>query len=185
MAEIKSTLDIIMEKTKGLTMTEEEKETFRKKETEGKVRGLLQRFLDGFIDAERLKDEIGSLGEKRYAVAREALFRECKDRMEPGADNTILLDALENAAGLDIAPIQKIMLDYNQDLEQQKMDRKQVLRENLEGLGISGTAVMPNIHADQEWIRYLFEMKKGLQEKIEKYFISMSLVLTLDHFRSL
>ena len=167
MGEIRSTMDIIMEKAKGLTMTDEEKEAFRKKETEGKVRGLFQRFLDGFIDAERLKDEIGSLGEKRYAVAREALIRECMGRMEPGADNTIFLDALENAAGLDIAPIRKIILDYNQDLEQQKMDRKQVLRENLEGLGISGTAVIPNIHADQEWIRHLSEMNKGFQEKLK------------------
>ena len=167
MGEIKSTLDIIMEKTKNLTMTDEEKEAFQKKETEGKVRGLFQRFLDGFIDAERLKDEIGSLGEKRYAVAREALLRECMDRMEPGADNTILLDALENAAGLDIAPIRKTILDYNRDLEQQKMDRKQVLQKNLMGLGISGTAVIPNIHADQEWIKHLSEMNKGFQKKLK------------------
>ena len=171
MGEIKSTLDIIMEKTKGLTISEEEKEMFRKKETEGKVRGLLQRFLDGFIDAERLKDEIGSLGEKRYAVAKEVLLRECMGRMEPGADNTIFLDALENAAGLDIAPIQKIMLDYNQDLKQQEMDRKQVLQKSLERLGISGSAVIPNINADQEWIRHLSEINKGFQEKIEKVFL--------------
>jgi hypothetical protein len=167
MAEIKSTLDIIMEKTKGLTMSEEEKEAFRKKETEGKVRGLFQRFLDGFIDAERLKDEIGSFGEERYAVAREALIRECMGRMESGLDNAILLDALENAAGLDIAPVRKIKLDYNQDLEQQKMDRKQVMKKNLKGLGISGSAVIPNIHADQEWIRHLSEMNKGFQEKLK------------------
>ncbi len=38
MGEIRSTMDIIMEKAKGLTMTDEEKEAFRKKETEGKVR---------------------------------------------------------------------------------------------------------------------------------------------------
>jgi hypothetical protein len=149
---------------------EEEKEAFRKKETEGKVRGLFQKFLDGFIDAERLKDGIGSLGEERYAVAREVLIRECMGRMEPGADNTILLDALENAAGLDIAPIKKIILDYNQDLEQQKMDRKQVMQKNLKGLGISGSAVIPNIHADQEWIRHLSEMNKGFREKVETLF---------------
>jgi hypothetical protein len=170
MGEIRSTMDIIMEKTKGLTMTEEEKEAFRKKETEGKVRGLFQRFLDGFIDAERLKDEIGSLGEERYAVAREPLLRECMGRMEPGADNTILLDALENAAGLDIAPIEKIILDYNQDLEQQEMDRKQVMQKNLKRLGISGTAVIPNIHADQEWIKDLSEMNKGFRKKVETLF---------------
>ncbi len=167
MGEIRSTMDIIMEKAKGLTMSEEEKEAFRKKETEGKVRGLFQRFLDGFIDAERLKDEIGSLGEERYAVARESFLRECMGRMGPGADNTILLDALENAADLDIAPIKKIILDYNKEFEQQKMDRKQVLQKNLEGLGISGSAVTPNIHADQEWSIHLSEMNKGFQEKLK------------------
>jgi hypothetical protein len=88
-------------------------------------------------------------------------------RMEPGADNTILLDALENAVGLDIAPIRKTILDYNRDLEQQEMDRKQVLQKNLMGLGISGTAVIPNIHADQEWIKHLSEMNKGFQKKLK------------------
>ena len=167
MGEIRSTMAIIMEKAKGLTVTEEEKETFQKKETEGKVRGLLQRFLNGFIDVERLKDELGSLGEKLYAMAREAFIRECMGRMKIGADNTMLLDALENAADLDIAPIQKIILAYKQDLEQQEMDRKQILQKNIKELGISGSAVTPNIHADQEWIRYLSEMNKGFQEKLK------------------
>ena len=171
MGEIKSTLDIIMEKTKGLTATKEEKEEFRKKEAEGKVRGLLQRFLDGFIDSERLKNELGGLDNKHYGMIGEALLRECMGRMEPGADNTKLLDALENALGLDIDPIQKILRDYNQDLEQQRMDRQQVIQKKLEESGISGTAVIPNINADQDWIRYLSEMKKGFQEKIEKTFL--------------
>ena len=47
MGEIKSTMDIIMEKTKGLTMTEEEKAEYKHKELTGKVRGLIQKFLDG------------------------------------------------------------------------------------------------------------------------------------------
>jgi len=171
MGEIKSTLDIIMEKTKGLTVTKEEKETFRKKEAEGKVRGLLQRFLDGFIDLERLKNEIGDFGDKHDGIMGEALLRECMGRMAPGADNTKLLDALENALGLDIAPIQKILQDYNHDLEQQRINRQQVIQKKLEESGISGTAVIPNINADQNWIRYLSEMKKGFQEKIQKTFL--------------
>jgi len=171
MGEIKSTLDIIMEKTKGLTVTKEEKETFRKKEAEGKVRGLLQRFLDGFIDLERLKNEIGDFGDKHDGIVGEALLRECMGRMAPGADNTKLLDALENALGLDIAPIQKILQDYNHDLEQQRINRQQVIQKKLEESGISGTAVIPNINADQNWIRYLSEMKKGFQEKIQKTFL--------------
>jgi hypothetical protein len=171
MGEIKSTLDIIMEKTKGLTVTKEEKERFRKKEVEGKVRGLLQRFLDGFTDSERLKNEIGDPGDKDYGMIGETLLRECMDRMAPGADNTKLFDVLENTLGLDIAPIQKILRTYNRDLEQQRMDRQQVIQKKLEDSGISGTAVIPNINADQDWIQYLSEMKKGFQEKIQKTFL--------------
>ena len=85
-----------------------------------------------------------------------------------GADNTIFLNVLENAVGLDVSPMQKMIMDYNQELERQKMGRQQALQKNLEALGISGSAVIPNIHADKEWIQYLSEMKEGFQEKIEK-----------------
>jgi hypothetical protein len=170
MAEIKSTLDIIMEKTKGLTMTEEEKKVFHKREIEGKVRGLLQKFVDGFIHPEQLKDEISALDEAQYAGARDALLRECVDRIEPGAENGPFLDVLEHTAGMDTTPIQKILMEYDHDIEKKKMYREQVLRENLEGLGFSGTAVIPNIHADQVWMRHLSEMKKGFHEKVEKLF---------------
>ena len=159
MAEIKSTLDIIMEKTKGLTMTEEEKKVFHKREIEGKVRGLLQRFVDGFIHSEQLKDEIKRLDEVQYAVARDALLRECLDRMEPGSDNTPLLDALENAAGLDTDPVQKIMLEYKRDLEQQRIDRTKILKKHLEDRKILGTAVVLNINSDKKWVQYLSEAR--------------------------
>jgi hypothetical protein len=51
------------------------------------------------------------------------------------------------------------------------MDRQQVIQKKLEDSGISGTAVIPNINADQDWIRYLSEMKKGFHEKIQKTFL--------------
>ncbi|UCF82729.1 MAG: hypothetical protein JSV50_16270 [Desulfobacteraceae bacterium] len=170
MGEIKSTLDIIMEKTKGLTMTDEEKNAFQKRETEGKVRGIVQKFLDGLINSKRLKEEIIGLGERQYSLTKEALLRECLDRMEPGADNTPLLDALENAAGLDTDPVQKIMLEYKRDLEQQRIDRTKILKKHLEDRKILGTAVVPNINSDKKWVQYLAEAKRGFKAKVEKLF---------------
>ena len=96
MGEIKSTLDIIMEKTKGLTMTDEEKKAFQKKEIEGKARGLLQKFLDSYIDLKGLKKEIAGLDEKRQIMIKEALRREGLARVKLDADNTKLFDLLEN-----------------------------------------------------------------------------------------
>ncbi|HUU81562.1 MAG TPA: hypothetical protein VMW90_08945 [Acidobacteriota bacterium] len=60
MREIKSTLEIIMEKAKGLTISADEKEAFQKSETEKKVRRLLQRFIDGLIDLKTVQIRSGN-----------------------------------------------------------------------------------------------------------------------------
>jgi len=166
MAEIKSTLDIIMEKTKDLTISDEEKKEFQKKETEGKVRGFLQKFLDGLIDLDRLKMEVANLGEKRQPIAREALIHECLGRIELEADNKPLLDVLENAAGLETGSIRKVLSKYSQDLEEARRNQEKVLMRRLEETGISGTAVIPNIQADREWIQYVSELKKRVREEM-------------------
>jgi len=49
MGEIRSTMDIIMEKAKNLTMSEEEKAEFNRKALQLKVKGLVQKFLDDLI----------------------------------------------------------------------------------------------------------------------------------------
>ena len=70
MGEIRSTLDIIMEKTKGLSMSEEEKKAFKKQETAGKIRGLIQKYLDGTVAMDKLKVEIAALAEKNQDMVK-------------------------------------------------------------------------------------------------------------------
>jgi hypothetical protein len=122
------------------------------------------------MDSNRLKEELNGLGEKHYTMAKEALLRECVDRMEPGADNSPILDALENAARLDISPVKKILLEYHQDFEQQKGEQEEMLLKRLEEKSISGTAVIPNIYSDKGWIQYLSEAKRGFRAKIQDLF---------------
>ncbi len=81
MGEIRSTLDIIMEKAKRVEVTEEDKAAFMRREVEGKIRGSLQKALDGFIDAQGLQSEIEVLGADRHEIAVAALRRECLERM--------------------------------------------------------------------------------------------------------
>ena len=64
MAEIKSTLDIIMEKAKKFSVTEEEKKGFRRQELEGKIKGLVQKALDGVLDYGRFQTEVVALQAK-------------------------------------------------------------------------------------------------------------------------
>ena len=64
MGEIKSTLDIIMEKAKKFSLTEEEKKGFKRQELEGKIKGLVQKALDGVLDSERFQLEVVALRTK-------------------------------------------------------------------------------------------------------------------------
>ena len=167
MAEIKSTLDIIMEKTKDLTMTEGEKEAIRKTEIEGKVRGLLRKFIDGLIKPERIRKEIASLGPEQQLMANEALTKECLGRMEPGGGNEKFLEALEYVTGADTKPLRQILSEFQEKKEKERRAREGVIRERLHQAGISGTAVIPNISADSEWTRYLSEIRGELKEKLD------------------
>ncbi|MFH1480796.1 MAG: hypothetical protein ABIG67_05985, partial [Pseudomonadota bacterium] len=113
MGEIKSTLDIIMEKAKGFTVTEEEKKAFREKEIEGEVHGIFQKYLDGFMDIEKLKEEIQRFGESRQRMVIEALKKACMDRINQRSDNAPLLEVLDRLLGIDIQPIVKILAEMN------------------------------------------------------------------------
>jgi len=167
MAEIRSTLDIIMEKTKNLTLTEEEKKAFRKKEIEGKVKGLMLKFIDGLMDLNNLKMEISAIDEKNLEMAMEVVKKETLDRIDPEADNRRLLEILEQVAGIDTTPFERLLSDFNKDLDREKGIHEQRLMKQIQEKGISGSAVLPNIHAHQEWIQFVLDTKEKFRENMQ------------------
>ena len=89
MAEIKSTLDLIMEKTAGLTMSREEKEAAAAEEREKRARGLALRLLEGALRPRDLEAEIsGAAGEDRggfLGLVGADLIQEADLGGEPGS----------------------------------------------------------------------------------------------------
>jgi hypothetical protein len=166
MGEIRSTLDIIMEKAKGVQVTDEDKAAFMRREVEGKIRGILQRHLDGVIHAERVQSEMEALGADRHEIAVAALRRECLERLVLDGDNRGLLDILSRVAGFDIKPVEKLILRYREDLEAKRVDREAVLREQLKSRGISGSAVVPNLKANPEWINGSVETRDRFHQEL-------------------
>jgi len=168
MAEIKSTLDIIMEKTKGLTMTDEEKRELKRKEMAGKFKGLVQKFLDNIIDLDRLKVEAAALGEGHEDMFRRVSIQETMGRIGPEGDNEPVLKILESTTGMDTGPIRKFMTDFERKLAKEKGVHEKGLRERLKKKGVSGSAVIPNLSADSQWRDYISKQKDEFRSKIEK-----------------
>jgi len=166
MGEIKSTLEIIMEKTKGMTMSEEEEKEFKLREIRGKAGGLIQKFIDGVIDLERYKMEIASLGEGQHEMIPQAIMDESIPRIRPGGDNTYILRLFEVTDGMDAAPIRTLLADFEKMFENKRTEVERDMVKKLHAKGVSGSAVIPNPDSDSEWINYLSEKGSELKERL-------------------
>jgi hypothetical protein len=150
MAEIKSTLDIIMEKTRGMTMTEEEKAALRDKELAEKSQGLLQKYLDGAISMGKFKEEWCDLA-KEQGNAQTILMAICMESIDPEADNGPLLAVLDQVAGMDTDLVGEALERAMTGLEAKRAEALERIRKTLAETGISGSAILPNLNADSEW----------------------------------
>jgi hypothetical protein len=166
MSEIKSTLELILEKTKGLTATEDEKKAFHREETEKRVRGLVQKCLDGFMGVEEVKQEISGLGKDQQAWARESLVRICAERMDPDADNTLLFKVIEDVAGRDSRGFRQLINAYGSEAAQERRRAEAAFGKELEQRGIRGSAVIPNANADARWMQWLKSRKEKFQRDL-------------------
>ncbi len=167
MAEIKSTLELIMEKTKNLTFTEEEKRDLQIKEVRGKVKGFLMKFMDGVLDLEKLNNGIFSLKEKDPETVKDIVIRECLDRINLQSDNSMPFDVLEHVASVDINPFKRLFSDSLNELDNAKKLQEQRLQNQIQERGISGSAVLPNLDADPEWAYFLNNAELKFQEEIK------------------
>ena len=166
MGEIKSTLDIIMEKTRGMTMSDEEKREMKQKEVSDRIRGLTQKFLDGIITYENLKKEISPENGDEKEMTLKAVTGILFPKLIPAEDNYPIIQILGIFNEIDIKTIEKIITESERKIENEKSIYNSKLKKKIEEKGISGTAVIPNLNADREWIQKVENIKKGFSKKL-------------------
>lgn len=151
MAEIKSTLDLIMERTKNLTLTEEEKKALHAQELRGKIRGWVQKCLDGTLDRARLQAEMEREGAGDPEL-RSGLLQELRERIDPGGENEILFQLLGEVLHRDTAPLREILERFRGELAERVREKTAGIKDELEEeRKISGSAVVPNLDGDPRW----------------------------------
>ncbi len=147
MAEIKSTLDLIMERTKNLTLTEDEKKVLHRDEQVSRVKGWVQRYEDRVLRTAEIRKELN-------AELKDLLRREIIERLEPGSSNDILYQMLEEVLDINRAPFETVAERFNWIIEGERDRQEAEQLEALAAAGISGSAVVPNPEGDPEWNRF-------------------------------
>jgi len=166
MGEIRSTMDIIMEKTKNLTMSEEEKAQFNRKALQGKVKGLVQKFLDDLISLPSIRLEMESEKKKHPAQAEELLKGELMERLEPDSNNEKVFQLLEEILGIDTNPFKRVITEFQEEVTKERALKVEGLRKKLAEREISGPAVVPNPDLDETWSQFYKESKRACKERL-------------------
>ena len=129
MGEIKSTLDLIMEKTKNLSLTPEEKEEIRRQDWLKKARGWIQKFLDDLIDMDRVKGEL--LNKEPPSGWEKILKKELIDGLEPEADNEKRFQLIKELLGISPKGFIKILEGHHQRLDLERDKRMASIKSQL------------------------------------------------------
>lgn len=166
MAEIKSTLDIIMEKTKALTMTEEEKKTFQRKDWEGKVKGWVQKYFDGIIELDTLRSSFET-EQTKYPELRQILKSELFKHIKLNGDNSELFRLLDEFLGIKSKKLDNLIQSFKSDLDAQRKEKIEKLREELTRRKIYGSSVIPNPRTDGSWETLIQELTERFRKQLQ------------------
>ena len=169
MAEIKSTLDLIMEKTRNLLPSEEEKKALLEKEWAGKIRGLVLRVLDGVMTPKALRSEIASSPAPAGINTGDLLKGELIGKIDPDKDNERIFHLLETLCHEDTAGLKSLIGAYREQVGEKKASLATLALAGLASRGITGDAVLPNVEADEAFRSFLEGERDSFHRKIEAY----------------
>jgi len=152
MAEIKSTLDIVMQKTSHLKLSEQERQKQKLKDIQGNINGLIQKYKDGLLKEEQIKRQWKAIKQRHVLSGDSLLIKESLQQLGLDQENQPLIYLLAEICHIDTRGITAVLETY-QTTQKDALERlRQSAKESLaQERSISGSAVVPNLEHDLEW----------------------------------
>jgi len=172
MAEIKSAIELAMEKTKDLGMDKEERKLFARKDIENKVRVILKRYQEDMIDDHGVKKEMNNIdGDEnlKSRVLGDALI----EGFDVTGDNKKIFAlfhltgcGLDEHLGVELEALQK---SFTREMEKRRMIITARIGDKLKAMGITGSGIEPNIEEWDEWKEALNEVAHAFSERVDEW----------------
>ena len=181
MSEIKSTLDLVMEKTRHLTLSQEEKEAQKRIEVNRRLQGLLQKYQDDFLKKDNLKKELDNLKIAYDLNVDEMLADLLLNSLKLGRDNTVFLELLSEIFGLNLSGLETIFQNFKAAVKSATEKRADQIKADLSKKRfISGSAVVPNLESDSKWLSMLGHITDGFDQTLNREKAALTKELSLD-----
>lgn len=166
MAKIKSTLDLVMERTKDISITQEEKDTLHKKEWTEKAMSWVRKVLDRKMTLSELKSSLKK-DEGSYPEIRSMLKDGLVAHIDPDDDNSPVFEALQEVLDVEADPYLSLISGYHERLAAAYAENLDRARSALKENGVSGAAVVPNLAGDEAWAATHRRLKAELVNRLK------------------
>ena len=180
MSEIKSTLDLVMEKTRHLTLSQEEKKAQERIEVNKRLQGFLQKYQDNLLKKENLKKELDNL-KIAYDLNVDGMLTDLLlNSLKLGRDNTIFLELLSGIFGINLSGLETIFHDFKDAVKSATKKRVGQIKTDLsKNRFISGSAVVPNLEGDRDWLSMLGHIMEEFDQILNKEKAALAKELSL------
>ena len=169
MSEIKSTLDLVMEKTKHLSLSKDEKRQQKEREACQSLKGLIQQLYDQVITREMFNKRYNEFKTRQELHSHNLLQDQLLNFLALHQDNQLIFDLLQDICGLDPNPLINLFEEYDQSAQTLSIERRQAQKDQLlSTYQIAGSAVKPNVASDAVWIAGIKKLEKTFQDKLNQ-----------------
>jgi hypothetical protein len=180
MAEIKSTLELAMERTKKFAISEKEKEEMKQKEVLQKATSLFHRYREGYLSLNEILKEIEKMEKKAANPVKESLLSQWIDALSLNDDDERTLRGVESLKQRNIDEVKQkfhhLLSQYQEEKERVGEKLRAQFTEALKKDGIYGSAAEPKLEGNEPW--------RKEEEKLD-HFYRMKLEEIKDQLRNL
>ena len=172
MGEIKSTLELAMERTRKLAITQEEREEIKRQEFLKKATGLSRRYMEGHIPLHEVLREIERMTGQEKGKVKEVLFSQWIEALSLESDHERLFDGIESLRGMKISDereqFQLLVSEYQMERKKTEQDIEMQAVEELATKSFSGTAVVPRLEGNPKWRERTQALKAFFDKRVEE-----------------
>ncbi|MGQ9646685.1 MAG: hypothetical protein ACUVWO_09125 [Thermodesulfobacteriota bacterium] len=172
MAEIKSTLELALERTKKMVISEKEKAEIRQKDLLEKAKGLFHRYREGHAPLSEIQKEIERMDEKTSASVKEFLLSEWINALSLRDEGERVIKGIEWLKNGRMAELTErfhhLIAQYRKEIEGTRLELSRRIEEALKKEGIWGSAVVPNVEGSPGWKEAMEKLDDLYGEKLEE-----------------
>ncbi len=170
MGEIKSAIELAMERTKGLRLSHEEREKLKDEEIQSKAHSLVNRYLEIDFHLREVEKEFARFDPTQRQHLEKLFLQYLSEAIDFDRDNDLIFQGIESFREENKSSIKKmkdLIQNYQQQKDREYQKTEKDLLAKLERLGISGSAVHPKVEGSPEWEDALAKFKPAFEEELQ------------------